>query len=76
MQRGEHADCKERPWFEAMHRDIKVTFPELKIFQPGSSLQGDLMDVLKAYAMYRSDVGYCHGTHVSHSGRSSSLVKI
>ena len=74
-QTREQEDCKERAWFEAMHRDIKVTFPELKIFQPGSSLQSDLMDVLKAYSMYRSDVGYCHGTHVSNSNRSSPDVK-
>ncbi|KAL8817373.1 MAG: hypothetical protein Q9191_008159 [Dirinaria sp. TL-2023a] len=55
--------CKERIWFEAIERDIKLTFPELKIFQPGSPLHHDLADVLKAYCMYRSDVGYSHGTH-------------
>ena len=60
----EQEPCKERSWFEAMDRDIKATFPELKIFQPGSSLHNDLSDVLKAYCMYRSDVGYCHGTHL------------
>ena len=62
---GEQEPCKERAWFEAIHRDIEVTFPELKLFQPGSPLQSDLADILKAYCMYRSDVGYCHGTHVS-----------
>ncbi len=62
---GEQEPCRERSWYEAIHRDLKATFPELKIFQPGSSLHSDLADVLKAYCMYRSDVGYCHGTHVS-----------
>ena len=61
---GEQDPCKERVWFEAIQRDIKLTFPELKIFQPGSPLHKDLADVLKAYCMYRSDVGYSHGTHV------------
>lgn len=61
---GDQDPCKERIWFDAIGRDIKLTFPELKIFQPGSPLHHDLADVLKAYCMYRSDVGYSHGTHL------------
>ena len=57
---------KEKAWFDAIRRDVKVTFPELHIFQPGAPLYSDLVDVLMAYSMYRSDVGYSHGTHVSH----------
>ena len=57
---------KEKAWFDAIRRDVKVTFPNLHIFQPGAPLYGDLVDVLMAYSMYRSDVGYSHGTHVSH----------
>ena len=57
---------KEKAWFDAIRRDVKVTFPELHIFQPGAPLYGDLVDILMAYSMYRSDVGYSHGTHVSH----------
>ena len=56
---------KEKAWFNAIQRDVKVAFPELKIFQPSGPLHGDLVDVLMAYSMYRSDVGYSHGTHVS-----------
>jgi hypothetical protein len=57
---------KEKAWFDAIRRDVKVTFPELNIFQPSGPLHGDLVDVLMAYSMYRSDVGYSHGTHVNH----------
>ena len=56
---------KEKLWFDAIRRDVKVAFPELNIFQPGGPLHDDLVDVLMAYSMYRSDVGYSHGTHVS-----------
>lgn len=55
---------KEKAWFDAIRRDVKVTFPELNIFGPGGPLHDDLVDVLMAYSMYRSDVGYSHGTHV------------
>lgn len=56
---------KEEAWFDAIQRDVKVTFPELKIFQANGPLHTGLVDVLMAYSMYRSDVGYSHGTHVS-----------
>ena len=55
---------KEMAWFDAISRDVKVTFPDLNIFQPGGPLHNDLVDVLMAYSMYRSDVGYSHGTHL------------
>ncbi|KAK4695850.1 hypothetical protein P7C71_g1973, partial [Lecanoromycetidae sp. Uapishka_2] len=55
---------KEKAWFDAIRRDVGVTFPELNIFQPTGPLHGDLVDVLMAYSMYRSDVGYSHGTHL------------
>ena len=56
---------KEKAWFDAIRRDIEATFPDLKMFQPGGPLHSALIDVLMAYTMYRSDVGYSHGTHVS-----------
>lgn len=56
---------KEEGWFDAIRRDIKTVFPNLKIFQHGSPLHDGLLHVLVAYSMYRSDVGYSHGTHVS-----------
>lgn len=65
LEIGGDGASKEKAWFDAIRRDVKVTFPELKIFQPGAPLHDDLVDVLMAYSMYRSDVGYSHGTHVS-----------
>ena len=56
---------KEKMWFDAIRRDVDVTLPELKVFQVGGPLHTDLTDMLMAYSMYRSDVGYSHGTHVS-----------
>ena len=56
---------KEKAWFEAIRRDVRKTFKELNIFQPTGPLHTDLVDVLMAYSMYRSDVGYSYGTHVS-----------
>lgn len=64
-QLGKEEPDKEKAWFDAIRRDVRVAFPELKIFQPNGPLHGDLVDVLTAYSMYRSDVGYSHGTHVS-----------
>ena len=57
--------CKERVWFGAIRRDVNTILPELKLFQLGSPLHDNLTKVLMAYCMYRSDVGYSHGTHVS-----------
>lgn len=63
---GKEELSKEKAWFDAIQRDVRVAFPELRIFQPKGPLHGDLVDVLMAYSMYRSDVGYSHGTHVSY----------
>lgn len=64
--------CKEQAWFRAIRRDMKNVFPELKIFQPGGPFHDGLLDVLMAYSIYRSDVGYSHGTHVSSGHRTRS----
>lgn len=55
---------KEAAWFAAIRRDLQSVFSDLKIFQHSSPLHDGLIDVLMAYAMYRSDVGYSHGIHV------------
>ncbi|KAL8690403.1 MAG: hypothetical protein Q9218_004145 [Villophora microphyllina] len=55
---------KEKAWFDAICRDANVTLPELKVFQADGPLHRGLVDVLMAYSMYRSDVGYSHGTHL------------
>lgn len=57
----------EKAWFNAIRRDVNVAMPELNLFQRGAPLHDGLVDVLMAYSMYRSDVGYSHGTHVSRS---------
>jgi hypothetical protein len=56
---------RKKGWLDRIGTDALQTYPELKIFQPDGPLHGALLDVLKAYAMYRSDVGYIHGTSVS-----------
>ena len=56
---------RKKGWLNAIEVDVKSTYPDLKIFQPEGPLHKPLLDVLKAYAMYRSDVGYVHGTSVS-----------
>ncbi len=56
---------KKKAWCDAIEADVKETYKELRIFQPDGPLHDSLLDVLKAYAMYRSDVGYVHGTSVS-----------
>ncbi|CUS09927.1 unnamed protein product [Tuber aestivum] len=56
---------KEREVFSAIRRDVDKTFTELKIFQfqEKGPLHQSLLEVLMAYSMYRSDVGYVFGTH-------------
>ncbi|KAK7542329.1 uncharacterized protein J3D65DRAFT_546909 [Phyllosticta citribraziliensis] len=59
------SSAREAVWFESIRRDANEAFPELKIFQTGGPLHQTLIDVLMAYSMYRSDVGYVHGTHLT-----------
>ncbi|KAJ5177713.1 uncharacterized protein N7500_000412 [Penicillium coprophilum] len=49
--------------FEAIETDVSKAFPDLNLFQKGGPLRETLIDVLQAYCMYRSDVGYIHGLH-------------
>lgn len=58
------SERKEKAWFAAMRHDVDATFPDLKMFQLGRPLCGALTDLLMAYTMYRSDVGYSHCIHV------------
>ncbi|KAH8657403.1 hypothetical protein BGZ60DRAFT_383377 [Tricladium varicosporioides] len=55
-------EMKKKGWLDRIDADVKKTYPDLRIFQPDGPLHEALLDVLKAYAMYRSDVGYVHGT--------------
>lgn len=51
--------------FDAIEADASKAFPDLNLFQESGPLRDPLVDVLQAYSMYRSDVGYIHGLHVS-----------
>lgn len=55
---------KEAAWFEAIVRDVPGTFPEMEMFGKKEPLHESLTNVLKAFAMYRSDLGYVYGTHL------------
>lgn len=55
---------KEAAWFSAIERDVPNVYPELHAFEKGTELHDSLTDVLKAYAVYRSDVGYVFGVHL------------
>ncbi|CAL5868416.1 uncharacterized protein PFLUO_LOCUS2641 [Penicillium psychrofluorescens] len=57
-------DCKRMlESFDAIQADVSKAFPDLNLFQEGGPLRETLVDVLQAYSMYRSDVGYVHGLH-------------
>ncbi|KAM7192464.1 hypothetical protein V8F33_008339 [Rhypophila sp. PSN 637] len=66
LGRAREAEAKAedaRPdWSQAIMKDVEhSTWPELRIFQSGGPLHQSLVDVLSAYAMYRSDIGYVPG---------------
>ncbi|KAH8900949.1 hypothetical protein GQ53DRAFT_133600 [Thozetella sp. PMI_491] len=49
-------------WFETIAKDIEErTWRDLRIFQAEGPLHQSLVDVLSAYVMYRSDIGYVPG---------------
>lgn len=51
--------------FDAIDAAVSSAFPDLNLFQEGGPLREPLIDVMQAYCMYRIDVGYIHGLHVS-----------
>ena len=63
---GSAEDLRAIGWFEAIKKDAQEnTWPDLRIFQSGGPLHQSLVDILSAYAMYRSDIGYVAGCNVS-----------
>lgn len=63
---GSEDDMAHNSWFETIGKDAEEnTWKDLKIFQKGGPLHQGLIDVLSAYAMYRSDIGYVSGCNVS-----------
>ncbi|KAK4992674.1 hypothetical protein LTR50_001009 [Elasticomyces elasticus] len=62
---GEGATAREAAWFSAIDRDVPTVFPDLRnTFSTPGPAQEALHDVLRAYIMYRSDVGYVYGLHL------------
>ncbi|PGH27904.1 hypothetical protein AJ80_00454 [Polytolypa hystricis UAMH7299] len=57
------AQSKGTECFAAIRHDASKTFPDLNMFAEGGPLRDSLVDVLDAYSMYRSDVGYLYGIH-------------
>lgn len=55
-------DERQMLHFAAIRKDVQQsTWKDLKIFQVGAPLNQGLMDVLMAYSLYRSDIGYVSG---------------
>ncbi|KKZ65832.1 hypothetical protein EMCG_01217 [[Emmonsia] crescens] len=52
-----------KEWFAAIRRDASTAFPDLHLFGEDGPLRENLVNVLDAYSMYRSDVGYLYGIH-------------
>lgn len=68
---GSMEDNRAVAWFDLIRKDVQErTWPDLRIFQPGGPLNQALVDVLRAYAMYRSDIGYVPGCNVSKARNS------
>ncbi|KAL1843444.1 hypothetical protein VTJ49DRAFT_1554 [Mycothermus thermophilus] len=59
---GTVEDMRAAAWFDLISKEVREhTYPDLRIFQPGAPLHQSLVDVLRAYVMYRSDIGYVPG---------------
>ncbi|ORY66608.1 uncharacterized protein BCR38DRAFT_339134 [Pseudomassariella vexata] len=55
-------DERKAGWFKMIRRDVEErTWVDLKIFDKAAPLHQSLLDVLSAWAMYRSDIGYIPG---------------
>ncbi|EMC91353.1 hypothetical protein BAUCODRAFT_39523 [Baudoinia panamericana UAMH 10762] len=64
MPSEERTRSSQAAWLDAIERDVPNVYPDLNLFGKGQPLHVVLSDVLKAYAMYRSDVGYVFGIHL------------
>lgn len=60
--RGDAEDLRRVKWFEQIRKDVaEKTWRDLRIFEVTGPLHQGLVDVLRAYAMYRNDIGYVSG---------------
>lgn len=72
----ERKTSKEAAWFSAITRDVATTLPPITTTTTTTSPENfhtSLANVLKAYTLYRSDVGYVHGTHLIAATLHSNL---
>lgn len=60
----QRAASKQVAWLDAISRDVRHACPNLAAAEKRAPFEAALHDVLKAYAMYRNDVGYVYGTHL------------
>lgn len=59
-------DARKAQWFDQIRHDVcSSTWNDLRIFDAQGPMHSSLVDVLMAYAMYRSDIGYVSGCNVS-----------
>lgn len=66
QDKGGAEDVRKAQWFEQIrHEAAHGTWKDLCIFDVEGPLHRGLVDVLMAYAMYRSDIGYVSGCNVS-----------
>lgn len=74
---GTVEDQKHSAWFSSIQQDVEEkTWQDLRIFQKGGPLSQALVDVLSAYAMYRSDIGYVTGCNVSRSSQGCLILPL
>lgn len=60
--KGDSEDVRRSRWLRTIREDAaERTWQDLRIFEVGGPLHQSLVDVLSAYAMYRSDIGYVSG---------------
>ncbi|VDM99778.1 unnamed protein product, partial [Thelazia callipaeda] len=59
-----YADCmrKSSPYEKVILRDIPRTYPELEFFKDNGRGQQALFNVIKAYSIHDTEVGYCQGS--------------
>ncbi|OLN90316.1 TBC1 domain family member 14 [Colletotrichum chlorophyti] len=62
--KGDSEDVQKAAWLSNIRKDVAdYTWQDLRIFQVGGPLHQSLVDVLFAYALYRSDIGYVKGSN-------------
>ena len=74
--RADGEDARRAKWFEQIRKDAsEKTWKDLRIFEVTGPLHQTLIDVLSAYVMYRSDIGYVPGCNVCESTDHPLLLR-